>query len=59
MLDSAAPLAGRVLPAEFAEPRRQMEAQMGRRDGEYVQVLRLLKTYLLEEVHVEVRKALA
>lgn len=40
--DQAAPLEGWVLPAEFDQLRRQMEARLGKRGRrEYVQVLRL------------------
>jgi transposase len=58
-LDQAAPLAQWELPHEFATLRRLMEARMlkmGRR--EYVQVLRLLETFGMEELHAAVRKAL-
>ncbi len=58
-LDQAAPLAGWDLPEAFATLRRLLEARMasaGRR--EYVQVLRLLETFRLEEVHIGVREAL-
>ena len=58
-LDQAAPLAGWDLPPEFATLRRLMEARMpkaGRR--EYVQVLRLLETFDLEDLHVAVKTAL-
>jgi hypothetical protein len=58
-LDQAAPLAGWELPPEFATLRRLMEARMikaGRR--EYVQVLRLLETFDLEDLHVGVKTAL-
>jgi hypothetical protein len=51
-LDQAAPLVGWQLPEAFATLRRLLEARMasaGRR--EYVQVLRLLETFRLEEVH--------
>src|SRR5229473_1709109 len=50
-LDQAAPLVGWELPVCFAELRRLLEARLnkgGRR--EYVQVLRLLETFRLEEV---------
>jgi transposase len=57
-LDQAAPLQGWELPAEFAELRRQMEARLGKRGRrEYVQVLRLLETYSLEEVRTAIRQA--
>lgn len=58
-LDQAAPLAGWGLPVEFETLRRLMEARMqkmGRR--EYVQVLRLLETFELADVHAAVKKAL-
>ena len=58
-LDQAAPLAEWDLPPEFATLRRLMEARMikaGRR--EYVQVLRLLETFDLDDLHAAVKKAL-
>lgn len=58
-LDQAAPLADWDLPSEFATLRRLMEARMlkmGRR--EYVQVLRLLETFDLDDLHAAVKKAL-
>lgn len=58
-LDQAAPLAEWVLPPEFATLRRLMEARMskmGRR--EYVQVLRLLETFGMEDLHAAVKRAL-
>jgi hypothetical protein len=58
-LDQAAPLADWDLPPEFATLRRLMEARMlktGRR--EYVQVLRLLETFGLDDLHAAVKKAL-
>ena len=55
-LDQAAPLQGWVLPAEFAELRRQMEVRLGKRGRrEYVQVLRLLETFSMGEVSAAVR----
>jgi transposase len=58
-LDQAAPLEGLQLPDEFAELRRQMEARLGKRGRrEYVQVLRLLETFSVEEVAAAVRQAL-
>jgi hypothetical protein len=58
-LDQAAPLQGLVLPEEFAELRRQMEARLGKRGRrEYVQVLRLLETFAIGEVAAAVREAL-
>jgi transposase len=57
-LDQAAPLEGWELPEEFTELRRQMEARLGKRGRrEYVQVLRLLETFSMEEVTVAVRQA--
>jgi transposase len=58
-LDQAAPLAEWELPSEFATLRRLMEARMikaGRR--EYVQVLRLLEAFDLDDLHAAVKKAL-
>ena len=56
-LDQAAPLQGWQLPEEFTELRRQMEARLGKRGRrEYVQVLRLLETFSLEEVAAAVRQ---
>ena len=58
-LDQAAPLKGWDLPGEFATLRRLQEAHMGRRGKrEFVQVLRLLESFKLEEVHAAVRNAL-
>ena len=58
-LDQAAPLEGWTLPAEFGELRRQMEARLAKRGRrEYVQVLRLLETFQLGEVHRAIRDAL-
>jgi len=57
-LDQAAPLVNWQLPAEFAELRRQMDARLGQRGRrEYVQVLRLLETFSLEQVAAAVRQA--
>ena len=58
-LDQAAPVAGWNLPEEFATLRRLMEARMikaGRR--EYVQVLRLLETFEMEDLHIAIKNAL-
>jgi transposase len=56
-LDQAAPLQGWVLPAEFTELRRQMEARLGKRGRrEYVQVLRLLETFSMGEVSAAIRQ---
>jgi hypothetical protein len=58
-LDQAAPLQDLKLPEEFAELRRQMEARLSKRGRrEYVQVLRLLETFSVEEVAAAVRQAL-
>ena len=57
--EQAAPLAEWDLPPEFATLRRLMEARMpkmGRR--ECVQVLRLLETFGMEDLHAAVKKAL-
>jgi transposase len=58
-LDQAAPLASWELPAEFPQLRRLLEARLhkrGRRD--YVQVLRLLETFSVEEVRKGIQAAL-
>jgi transposase len=58
-LDQAAPLQGWQLPDEFGELRRQMEARLGKRGRrEYVQVLRLLETFSVQEVAAAIRQAL-
>ena len=58
-LDQAAPLQGWDLPEAFATLRRLLEARMGKPGKrEYVQVLRLLETFKLEDVHAAVREAL-
>ena len=57
-LDQAAPLAGWELPEEFATLRRLVEARIikaGRR--EYVQVLRLLETFEMADLHVAIKNA--
>ncbi len=57
-LDQAAPLAGWKLPEAYANLRRLLEARMGKAGKrEYVQVLRLLETFALEEVHGAIRDA--
>ena len=59
-LDQAAPLVGWELPEAFHTLRRLMEARAGRVGRrEYVQVLRLLETFDLQEVHGAVDHALA
>ena len=58
-LDQAAPLADWDLPPEFQTLRRMMEARMlkaGRR--EYVQTLRLLEAFEMEDLHAAVKTAL-
>ena len=58
-LDQAAPLAGWDLPEVFITLRRLLEARMGKAGKrEYVQVLRLLETFRLEEVEGAVGDAL-
>jgi transposase len=58
-LDQAAPLVGWQLPDEFAQLRRLLEARLSKRGKrEFVQVLRLLETFPLEEVSEAVRQAL-
>lgn len=58
-LDQAAPLVGWQLPGEFSTLRRLLEARMGKPGKrEYVQVLRLLETFSLEEVHGAIQEAL-
>ncbi len=54
-IDQAAPLKDWALPEAFATLRRLLEARMGKR--EYVQVLRLLETFEIDEVHAAVRQA--
>jgi hypothetical protein len=59
-LDQAAPLVGWELPEEFATLRRLLEARL-RKPGkrEFVQVLRLLEVFALEDVRAGVREAIA
>ncbi len=58
-LDQAAPLVGWDLPEAFATLRRLLEARMGKAGKrEYVQVLRLLESFELGELHGAVRDAL-
>ena len=59
LLDQAAPRQGWDLPEEFATLRRLLESPMGPRGKrEFVQVLRLLESFKLEEVHAAVQDAL-
>ena len=58
-LDQAAPLQGWDLPEEFDTLRKLLESRMvrwGKR--EFVQVLRLLETFFLQEVHAAVKDAI-
>jgi transposase len=58
-LDQARPLQGWALPDVFGTFRRLLEARMGKGGKrEYVQVLRLMETFRLEDVHAAVRQAL-
>ncbi len=58
-LDQAAPLVGWDLPEEFATLRRLLEARMGKRGKrEFVQVLRLLEVFRLEDVLAGIRQAI-
>ena len=58
-LDQAAPLVGWDLPEAFATLRRLLEVRMGKAGKrEYVQVLRLLESFKLRELHGAIRDAL-
>jgi len=58
-LDQAAPLKGWDLSEAFATLRHLLEARMGKGGKrEYVQVLRLIETFQLEDVDAAVREAL-
>ncbi|HEX2219276.1 MAG TPA: IS21 family transposase [Gemmatimonadales bacterium] len=58
-LDQAAPLQGWAPPGEFATLRRLLEVRLGKNGKrEYVQVLRLLETFRLDDVQAAVREAL-
>ena len=58
-LDQAAPLLGWDLPEVFATLRRLLEARMGTSGKrEYVQVLRLLETFELNDLHGAVQDSL-
>ncbi|MTH94755.1 IS21 family transposase, partial [Roseibium sp. RKSG952] len=58
-LDQAAPLQGWDLPQDFATLRRLMEARMGKHGRrEYVQVLRLMESFELADLHAAVKQAL-
>jgi hypothetical protein len=59
-LDQAAPLAGGQLPKEFATLRRLLEARMGKKGKrEFVQVLRLMEAFRIEDVTAAVGDAIA
>jgi hypothetical protein len=59
-LDQAAPLADWKLPEEFATLRRLLEARMGKKGKrEFVQVLRLMETFRIEDVTAAVGDAIA
>jgi transposase len=58
-LDQAAPLTGWLLPECFAQLRRLLEARLKKHGSrEYVQVLRLMETFALEEVTLAIEDAL-
>jgi transposase len=58
-LDQAAPLADWKLPDVFATLRRLLEARMGKPGKrEFVQVLRLMETFAIEDVAAAVRDAI-
>ena len=58
-LDQAAPLADWKLPDEFATLRRLLEARMGKKGKrEYVQVLRLMEAFRIEDVTAAVHDAI-
>ena len=58
-LDQAAPLAGWQLPEEFATLRRLFEAHMGKQGKrEFVQVLRLMEAFRIDDVTAAVRDAI-
>jgi hypothetical protein len=58
-LDQAAPLAGWNLPEAFTVLRRLLEARMGKQGKrEFVQVLRLLEVFAVDDVAAGVRAAL-
>jgi hypothetical protein len=58
-LDQAAPLAGWQLPEVFATLRRLLEARMGKQGKrEFVQVLRLMEVFRIDDVAAGVRDAI-
>ncbi len=57
--DQAAPLSGWKLPEAFSRLRQLLERRMGKQGKrEYVQVLRLLESFELDDVHAAVKQAL-
>jgi uncharacterized protein YecE (DUF72 family) len=59
-LDQAAPLVGWQLPECFAQLRRLLEARLNKHGSrEYVQVLRLMESFAVEEVTHAVEHALS
>ncbi|MBM3579098.1 MAG: IS21 family transposase [Alphaproteobacteria bacterium] len=59
-LDQAAPLAGWNLPEEFATLRRLLESRMGKQGKrEFVQVLRLMEAFDIQDVTVAVADAIS
>jgi transposase len=57
-LDQAAPLVGWQLPACYVQLRRLLEARLKHGGREYVQVLRLLETFKLDELTQAIEDAL-
>jgi len=58
-LDQAAPLAGWELPDAFTTIRRLLEARMGKKGKrEFVQILRLMETFSLDDVVAGINSAL-
>ena len=58
-LDQAAPLAGWKLPEVFATLRRLLEARMGKQGKrEFVQILRLMEVFAIEDVTAGIRDAI-
>lgn len=58
-LDQAAPLQDWELPEEFFTLRRLLESRMGKKGKrQYVQVLRLMETFRLEDVRHAIREAM-
>jgi len=59
-LDQAAPLQGWDLPDEFVTLRRLLESRMGTRGRrEFVQVLRLMESFAIEDVAAAIKTALS